>query len=88
MRPTDGSHFVFSKYQTGKNILSLFVRRALHNVSFLLCHNYFCVIYFIEKCFSVKQSRQKNLSPSEQKVFVFFAVARLDSLDCCCLTFS
>jgi len=46
------------------------------------------IIYYIGWRFSLKQSRQKKVSQAEQKVFIFFAVALLASLNCCCRIFS
>jgi hypothetical protein len=44
--------------------------------------------YYVEECFSLKQSRQKNLSQSEQKVFILFVAIALASLESCFLIFS
>ena len=73
-----------------KMVLSLLFpkQRATLNPVLMLPSLMLQSFYYVEKCFSLKQSRQKNLSQSEQKVFILFAAIALASLDACFLIFS
>lgn len=90
MWATGGSRYVLVRETIQEPIISLFFshNRIMVSPSFIQFWTMLQSFHYTEECFSLKQSRQKNLSQSGQKVFILFAAIALASLDSCFLIFS